>query len=285
MTPLVFLQDVLVSEQGPERAVEAFRRAGCRPVVVSAEGRGAGAADALAADIVGACGGLGGDAGFALVSIAVARRLLRRTGGPRLWFDAQDYAMSRTAATLGAHLLNGDRQWFLPWAEVRRRHEQIVALFGRHVFLRPDDGNKTFAGQVVDLGDWPHAANGLEAGSPIAPQTMVVVAPAVTLEGPEWRLWVRRDEGPIAWAAHGPDGWMPDAPEPPAEARRLAREVAMGLGAPDEVFVIDVRRHEGRLRVVELNAASTSGVYGADLDRLAEGLVAAWRLETAAPGA
>jgi len=227
----------------------------------------------------------------AMATLQMARRLLapeHRGLVPGVFLNPDRFRQSHYAARLGDLLLNDD-QVFLPWGEfVRRGRAWLDAPQGRSgvVFVRPDSGFKTFAGQTLDVSRLAAEAAALDAVSGVTAETLVGVSAPKEVHPIEWRFWIV--DGAVAAAA--PYSWedRSGAPaEPPAEVAALAAEVASRPWQVDRAYVADVVVASGRgARLVEINSASTSGVYGVDLGRLLPALGAAaedeWRLVSGA---
>lgn len=153
------------------------------------------------------------------------------------------------------------------------------------VFIRPDSGQKPFPGQsfAAELTSAPHrmgmALIGLVAAYKLPPELMCYLAPAKALEASEWRLWVVNRKV-VAWT---PYSWTEDLPWAPAPGSVLAAAEAMAANPwqPDIAYVVDVGISNGCAYVLELNAASTSGLYQVPVPALFSALRAACILEAA----
>jgi hypothetical protein len=135
------------------------------------------------------------------------------------------------------------------------------------VFIRPDSGRKLFTGFVAKVARDGSLSIGHEHQMRlVAPDAMCLVAQAKRLDPVEWRFWIvdRKvvDSTPYSWDTE-PD-WAP-APE---SCLAVARAMAANPWQPDLAYVVDVVEHGGQSFLLEINAASTSGVYAAPLEPL-----------------
>ena len=95
--------------------------------------------------------------------------------------------------------------------------------------------------------------------------TLVVVSSAVNIEK-EWRFFVSQEKGVLAGSTYSadPNSNETEIAEYPYEAKEFAEKVMIDFGdkAIDKLLVIDVALTDLGYRLVEVNAASTSGMYG-----------------------
>jgi hypothetical protein len=127
--------------------------------------------------------------------------------------------------------------------------------------MRPDSPLKPFSGRV--LPSTGISLKALDHGFYFDdPRIPVVVAPVRQVEA-EWRYVVvagkvvagsgcSRDRKAMQPEVDGTEHW------------RFAAEVAGSLAAPEDVYVMDVCRADGRLWLLELNPFSGADLYGSD---------------------
>ena len=145
--------------------------------------------------------------------------------------------------------------------------ETIQAHFGgSEVFVRPDSPLKPFSGRVVSLKDVTPAH--LDLGFYYDDLDLpIVVAPPQPGLGMEWRFVVAKGET-VASSAYVAEGRTAQEGDAPADAVRLANEIAGSFDAPDPVYMLDVIETPNGVRLLEINPFS-----GADLYRLDPGTV------------
>lgn len=144
------------------------------------------------------------------------------------------------------------------------------------IFLRPDSGLKLFSGTVLDcharkIRNWRDlAAVFHKVVGGVQKEALLCIAPGVRLKPLEWRFWIV-DRKVVASTPYSWD--KEDIPwqSPPAEALYLAQEVAANEWQPDIAYVVDVVQvamGDEPFWVNEINAVSTSGLYGVPFDPL-----------------
>ena len=159
-----------------------------------------------------------------------------------------------------AHALVSSRHLFTTVAELVA--DGAPSDFGSRVFVRPDSPLKPFSGRVVDVARLSLAA--LDHGYYYDNEALpVVVTPEVEI-GEEWRFVVANSEV-VAGCAYGADGRTAgEAVTSEHEAWSHAGEIVQGLRSPDPVFVLDICRTPGGLKLLELNPFSGADLYSCD---------------------
>lgn len=147
----------------------------------------------------------------------------------------------------------------------------LIEQGGGRLFVRPDSGLKPFPGCSIKVCDFDDVSRLVlsETGARVEPERLVCVSPFVALDEVEWRFWIVERKV----VAFSPYSWERDVPrplEPPPQAFELARRLAEAPWQPDVAYVADVvsRADDGSYLLNEINAASTSGLYDVELDKL-----------------
>jgi hypothetical protein len=180
---------------------------------------------------------------------------------PLCWFDQTAMRCSGYYARYGSMLLQ--RYYaFYPFAEVGRLRDWLYEVFGDEdkLFIRPDENNKSFSGQVVSLqgfkGWWDTHADKQ------APDALCVVARPEALHG-EWRFVVA-DGRVVGGSQYRDEGESEVRPVYPAAAAAFAEKVA-ATWSPHPIFCVDIARTAaGDLRLVEIGSINCSGFYECD---------------------
>ena len=148
---------------------------------------------------------------------------------------------------------------------------------GGKVFVRPNSGQKSFPGQVLqgaDEKDWRLNWHIWKNTYHLAGDELCWCAPAKAMPPIEWRVWIV--QGQIA--AWSPYCWLGD-PVPwaplPEQIAEVAQALARSPWQPDLAYVADFAEVDGKAWLLELNAASTSGLYSVPLADLMPALRAA----------
>ncbi|MFH5806740.1 ATP-grasp domain-containing protein [Alienimonas sp. DA493] len=213
-----------------------------------------------------------------LQTIARVRRRLcgQRRDEPLIWCDLDRLRCSYYAPRLppGTWLQEGAY-----WAPLGLLNDVRFRSRGDR-FVRPDAGDKPFTGQVVRSG---YEAGDLEIIRRQAPpETLCVVADAQEVTD-EYRAVVReRIDGGcevVTGCRYGSptdDDVEAGLPDDVADFLRDVMEGFHGVGDP--MFVADAARlADGRVKVLELNGLSTSGLYACDARAIVDAAKAAVR--------
>lgn len=212
-----------------------------------------------------------------MVSVRIAREIYSKSRfRPGVFWHPTAYSVTSYAPWFGHLMLNDDMVW-VPFGEFARRGADAWrrVFGGAAVFIKPDGGGKVFTGQEIPFDGFGDAIHALDATSGVTPETLIGVCRSKRIDGDlEWRFWL----GEAGVVASSPYSWkdVPPAPPPP-DVVAVVEEMADWCAdernrAPDRVFVADLCLTDGRARLVEINAASTSGVYQADIGAILEAL-------------
>lgn len=251
-----------------DEAVEAARALGCETQVVC------GAAPnlpELAAEP--------GSRVCAMTTIQDAKALSGKPG-VRLFFDNAGYGVSSWMPLLpkGVEAL-GKGGVFMPFGMARSIGDGLRSALGGAdggVFIKPNDGMKAFPGVVVPGGvGFEEGLNGVLMRFP-SDATLCFLAPAKRVPKEEWRFWIVGGKvvarSPYSWSEDEKQGALSAPAVCEEAAQRLA---ASGWQAPDGAYVADFCETTDGAALVEINAASTSGVYKADVAAVVTALTAA----------
>jgi hypothetical protein len=209
---------------------------------------------------------------FVYGSIAMVKDASARCpGAPVAFADFERLRCSAYYPRYRAHLLQAEHR-FVALGALRSRIDVLTRELGEDelVFVRPDENDKGFDGQLVhraSIADFVTTALRF-----VDAQTVCVVARPMSLEE-EWRLFVAEGRV-IAASQYRSRRSVAVVPGAPDEVVRFA-EARAAEHAPHPVFVIDVGRVGERLLVVEIGSASCAGLYACDVRAIARGVRAA----------
>ncbi len=169
--------------------------------------------------------------------------------------------------------MNSDGQ-FLTWAMFKERVKDFIIYQSPNgVFVRPNSGYKTFAGQRMVSENVDHDISTLEQTSGVMNDTLCFMAPLRNIQG-EFRF-VIADGKIIAGSEYRWDGkldirrdWLPECEE-------LAQKVAEHPWQVDIAYTCDVALTDNGAKLVELNGFSCAGLYACDLEKVVKGISAA----------
>lgn len=201
------------------------------------------------------------------VSLDAARFVRKRCPILRrgLLLDPEKLKVHRWSGYLPQELLLNRSFILLPFGSILARRAQIESLFGRRIFLRPDNSMKEFPGFCLDLEDLDREISALIQIYRPDPSLLCVIDKAHSLPIHEYRFWLA--DGEIlscAPYAFGPQGQHPElqAPPCPENMLRTARRLADLLEVWENPVVADLVLDKKQIpRLVEINGFSTSGFY------------------------
>ncbi len=207
---------------------------------------------------------------FAFCTLQVAKRLRQKGVGSIFDFDKFKTSYYRQFIT-PSNLLNQDSVYFT-WKQLPLILPVLLNQHNGPVFIKPDDGCKTFPATVLDSDycDWIKEDYDY-CSQFVRPKDLVFAAKAIPPSElyKEFRCFVvggkcvtssQYKNGSLSRLVRG-------CPEP---VEKLANEVADSLKDIDPTgFVVDivVRPYHG-IKVVEINSLNCSGLYAADAYKL-----------------
>jgi hypothetical protein len=178
---------------------------------------------------------------------------------PGGWCTAESFDCRTYYPHFSPYLLNASHA-ILSIDEALSSIDDLFARFGREdqVFVRPVGVQKTFTGRCEDReGLTLTLQSARYANIPI-----LIAAPQVVSD--EWRVVVS-ERGFLAASQYRAEGEIAIAPGCPSAVREFLEGVLAAVPfQPDPIYMIDVGIAEDRLRVIELNSFSCSGLYACD---------------------
>ncbi|MEZ6036772.1 MAG: ATP-grasp domain-containing protein [Planctomycetota bacterium] len=189
----------------------------------------------------------------------IARELPWRPGA---FCDTAAFCCSRWYDAAAPWLLN--RRFVMATARaLTDAPSDVLAPIGtpERVFVRPDSPLKPFAGRVVATAELTLRA--LDHGFYYDDEHLPVVAAPVVPVDAEWR-YVVVDGVVVAGSAYQADGRSALPDDPRGEPWQLAQTIAAAMPAPQRVYVLDLCRSEGELRLLELNPFAGADLYATD---------------------
>ncbi len=135
------------------------------------------------------------------------------------------------------------------------------------LFVRPDENDKSFDGQLVHRDALSELVRVVSARAPL--DTLCVVASPRPIEE-EWRLFMASGRV-IACSQYRFRRSSAVVPGAPASVIAFAEDLAR-TWSPHPIFVMDVGRVGDTYCVVEIGSASCAGLYACDLRALVRGI-------------
>lgn len=208
---------------------------------------------------------------LAITTLQDAQRLIRKDypSTPWLFFNNNNYKVSYWLPRIDSDIAVLNKEaLFLPKGLLNSIQISRVVNLGDKLFIKPDSGNKPFTGfSVVNDHDLYKNIQDHLLFSHVEPEEMCVLSPHKNLESIEWRFWIAENKiiayTPYAWESE------PVFYEPPEKVMEMAEKMARNSWQPDYCYVADFcTTIDGEVMLIEINAASTSGVYNVDLTKL-----------------
>lgn len=263
---VVVLQDVICRGAS---AAEGFLAAGCEVIRFTASGDWRSTLRSIDRALAPSESRAGGRVAC-FVSLDAARYIRRECPGlARGLFLDEDRLRVQCWSGILPNSMQLNRGFILlPFGQLAQRRRQLEALFGDAFFIRPDSAMKTFAGTPVSAENFEAEVSALRQIHKLHGDELVVVDRGREIGPVEWRFWLA--DGDIV--THAPYSFTGTAANVmPEGLMDLAREAAARLEGWCNPVVADFAQEMGGpLRLVELNALSTSGIYpGADTTAIA----------------
>jgi len=154
-----------------------------------------------------------------------------------------------------------------PFGDLPHLKEDLRSAFGDRIFIRPDDGRKSFTGFTLSLEHLDFEHSSLRQIQKVRDEELCVVSATQEFRRSEFRCWII--DGQVASAAPYSHYGSTRA-NMPAAVVDLAEEIGLNVQTKECAFVADFAvLPDGSPRLVEFNALSTSGIYlGADIARI-----------------
>jgi len=236
---------------------------------------------------------------FAYGSLQLIKRLQKSNLSVVTFCNFDQFKCSYYYPRFGCSLLQRNYA-FIPFGELTRRKDWILSTIGKEgqVFIRPDDGFKTFTGQLVSAETWDKdiARCGFYD---VPPECMCVVAEPRNILN-EYRFVIGTDypsddypQRIISGSCYKRNGFLVDNPNDEIEKHILEYVEAVLRETdyrPDPFWTLDICTTKNgdyqTCHVLEVGSMSCAGLYGCDLNKvfgsLSNYLEAEW-LEMAEP--
>ncbi len=156
---------------------------------------------------------------------------------------------------------------YLPWGAISQRKDQLESLFGKHLFIRPDSGFKSFTGFDVTLDKLDYELDSLRQTKNPSAHELCQIARAKPILG-EYRIVICNGEV-ITGSQYRWDGRMDVRIDVHSDAWSFAESaVAKAEWQLDACYVVDVFIGEDGPRIGEFNSFASSGLYNCDRDKI-----------------
>lgn len=165
------------------------------------------------------------------------------------------------------YLLNPDGI-ILPYGSIIKNVENIEKLFGNKIFIKPNSPWKAFTGFSTSLDNLFYELNSITQLEKVNKSELTLISSHKQIDNTEFRFWCINEE----IITYAPYTWQHNEvySELPEDAIHFVYQILSYLYEyTDNGIVIDIVNTPNGLKLIELNALSTSGWYrGMDVDRL-----------------
>ena len=199
-------------------------------------------------------------------SLNLGIQLLKEKGWtPGVYWEQKNYLCHNYYPHFGKFLINYDF-YMLPYKTLLDNKEKVfsdVLDYGGVIFVRPDNGHKTFTGQIITAKTWDRDINQLSLYG-IEDNELVLISSPKNLDK-EYRIIIRNSD-PITGSLYKVNGRHKESPEVPQEVYAFVRKVLSEVAwRPDSMWVMDVCLSNNQLYILEIGCFSCSGLYACDL--------------------
>lgn len=183
---------------------------------------------------------------------------------PVIWYTADNYLCSNYYPYF-ADLLFNDEHSFIPAGCLKNQMWHYYRMYSKEalIYVRPNSGEKTFTGQLLDMKDFGRMFDVWKSYG-LKDNDLVVVSAPKNIKG-EWRFICDADGEIIAVSSYKYDGLETLLPGAPLEATEKCMEVLQRPFKPDKFFTVDIcLGADGKYYLLELNSFNSAGMYAAD---------------------
>jgi len=196
-------------------------------------------------------------------SIQMAIQLREEKNPDWVLLTPENYLCSKFYPLVKDYLFN-DKYEIISASQLRERKWEMYEKYGKEalIFVRPDNGIKTFTGQTIDLQDFDRVWGGTQNTQfNVKDDDLVVVSTPKNIQG-EWRFICSKLREIIGCSTYIYQGQRTYIPSAPTGARELCEQILKNGYFPDLAFAIDICQGvDGMFYFMEYNAFSSCGLY------------------------
>lgn len=231
---------------------------------------------------------------FYFGSLGLARQLIRtKPWVPGPFCNLNNYKCSTYRSYWHKYLWN-KQAIFMPYGEFKDKIDNVLAMLGYpskewSLFIRPDDGFKTFTGQTIDVQSKTSDLRYLD--SKCKPETLICISPTRT-PLVEWRVFCLGKKI-IAASQYRIGGRFETTEEeglPPEPTKYLKQVLKDVSWFPEQLYVVDIGAGVSMANnnlydispeygIIELNSFSCSGMYKCDVNAIVKAAAAVAKKE------
>lgn len=203
-------------------------------------------------------------------SLGLAKQIQKKTKWiPGSWCDFNKFKCSYYYPRFCKYLLNSP-YILVPYGDLIRQKDFLLKILGMDncLFMRPNNGDKSFTGKVVNCDDEEYRKDiELFGFYDIEPEDLVLISQPQLIFG-EYRLVVVEQEV-VAASLYKNKGKLISEEGAPDEVWELAREIAQ-VWQPEPAWVIDIAHSLFGYKLIEINSFSCSGLYACNKEVVVE---------------
>jgi hypothetical protein len=177
-----------------------------------------------------------------------------------VFFNEQSFSIENYIKEWGVHMLNYNAS-ITTFQELMENRDYSA---NQLLFIRPNDDNKSFAGEIkryCDIADWFKLLSGVE-NSFLDSDTKIVIAEPYNIQY-EWRLWIVN--GKVVAASKYREYFKLKKERGCPEAVKIFAEARCREFMPHDVFVMDICLCGDEFYIVECGCMNAAGFYAADI--------------------
>jgi len=205
-----------------------------------------------------------GDCVVAQCSINMADKIMNtRKWVPGVWYNKKAYECQSYYPYFKEYLFNEPCK-FTTVADVNKNRETYFREFGigQHIFVRPNDGVKSFTGTVIPLHEFDYKWVWIDQYA--KQDDIVLVSSAKTVKA-EWRF-IAAEGTIISGSRYTANGDHERVNKYPLEAYDLAMTIAESGYDPDPMWSIDICEGiDNKYYLLEIGNFNCCGLYANDL--------------------
>lgn len=180
-----------------------------------------------------------------------------------IFFNEQSFSIENYIKEWGAHMLNYNARITTFQDLLENKNYSADQL----LFIRPNDDNKSFAGEIKryqEIADWFKQLSGVE-NSFLNSQTKIVIAEPYNIQY-EWRLWLVN--GKVVAASKYREYFKLKKERGCPDAVKIFAEARCSEFMPHDVFVMDICVCGDEFYIVECGCMNAAGFYAADIGEI-----------------
>lgn len=198
-------------------------------------------------------------------SINMTKLLREKLPLAKIFSSFENYFCTKYYPIFGKDLFN-DKYIMLPLAEFRRQKWMVYSLLTKEslVFVRPDTGDKSFTGQLLDIQE---VERFFLENETYKNDLMIISTPKI-ING-EWRFVVSEKQEIISVSCYRYRSLKTLVNSAPEGATNFCKNILKKEYFPDRVFCIDIAEDsEGNFWLLELTSFSSAGLYACDKNEI-----------------